>query len=327
MKNKQFIRFVTKASKFLIIVIAIDFLLGSVAEYLFFRQKSGKFARITYALREVEADVIILGSSHAHRHFVPSVLEQKLGMSFYNAGVQGQELLFNTVMAEIVLNRTKPKILIVNIDPYWMFESKTPYDRLSDLNPYYGEYPDIIKPIIDLKSPIEHYKNLSKAYRFNSTIVHIIKYYLSPQPDEKGFRPLGGKMSPEALRSASETEFRESMNKRKLDPNCVNAFEKLLSMAKEKNINLILVGSPHISGSWVKNNSSGLMEKIIRKHDIPYIDLTCCKNFTNHCELFNNPSHLNKAGALLFSSILADSLNRRSLKNIFARSNVLLQNQ
>lgn len=306
MKKNQYLLFIGKAIKFLAIFFIIDLLLGSVAEYLFYNQTTGKYARITNSLQKANAEVIVFGSSHAHRHYIPEILEKKLNMTCYNAGVQGQQLIFHTALAEIILSRTSPKLIILNVDPNWLFESKDSYERLSNLNPYYTYYPDILKPIINLKSNIEYIKVLSKGYRYNSTIVHVLRYYLKPQKDEKGYRPLTGRMKPVTY-YPTIAQVNQS-DPRRIDQNCVKAFKSFIQRTKEKGIELIFVTSPNPKGDVLNNHSSQTIRKIIKEEKLRLISCENHPEFTGRFEYFNDPGHLNKYGAIAFSEIVTDSL-------------------
>lgn len=144
-----------KSLKFLIIFFAIDFFFGFISKEIFLNQETGKYARITYSINENQSDILILGSSRAHRHYNPDVLEKKLNKICYNAGVKGQKLLFNVALGSIILERYNPEVIILNIDHNWFYEYNEAYDRLSDLYPYYWEHRSILKPIFNLNSTLD----------------------------------------------------------------------------------------------------------------------------------------------------------------------------
>lgn len=309
MKNNQYIQFAIKGIKFLIIFFLIDFTLGTITEYLFYNQSTGKYARITDSLQKTDADMIVFGSSHAHRHYVPEIFERKLNLSFYNAGVQGQQLLFHSALHEIVLSRTTPKVIIVNYEPNWFFVSRDSYERLSNLSPYYTYYPEILKPILNLKSNLENVKLISKGYRYNSIIVHVLRYYIKPQYAYKGYRPLMGKMKPvnyypEIVPANNVSDTRQ------IDPNCVEALKKLIKRTKEKGIELIFISTPNPKGDVINNRSSQMIKSIIREEQLRLINLTNHPEFTGRFEYFNDPGHLNKLGSIVFSEIATDSLQK-----------------
>jgi len=311
-KKNQLTLFFSKAIKFLAVFLLIDFSLGAVAKYLFFHQSSGKYARITYSLEKVNSDILIFGSSHANRHYVPTVFEKKLKLSCYNAGVQGQDILFHSAIEEIILNRIKPKIIILNIDENWLFESKESYDRLADLHPYYSNYSNVIKPILSLRSKFEYLILYLKSYKFNSTIVHIVKYFFQPQLSQNGYNPLYGKMSAPVLKTTQpRIKLNEETVKKQIDTNFINALNRFIQITKKNNIKLFFVESPNVNGIEIKNQSNEMIEEIIQKSSVPFIEFSGNKNFIGKYPLFNDDSHLNNNGAILFSELPSDSISNR----------------
>lgn len=317
MKN-EFKIFLLKLVKFVIIFIAIDYGFGSIAEALFFLQTKGKYARITYAIEKVSDDILIFGSSHANRHFVPGVFERELYLSCYNTGVQGQKILFLSAFKEMVLTRTTPKMIILNVDNDWLCCSTESYDRLADLHPYYSRYPDIIKSRICLKSKYDFLKLHLKSYQFNSTIVHIIKYAFDSQKDYKGYRPLFGKMSSENNKQVRINEVENIP----IDRNFESALINFILLSKRKRINLIFTLSPSVYGIDRSNYES--IQKILlfaEKYKIPVYDFTYDLHFINQNHLFHDPSHLNHEGALLFSELLAKRIKEDDKEIIVSYTN------
>ena len=72
----------------------------------------------------------------------PRCWRQELGLSCYNAGVLGQQILFHKTLESIVLERTTPDVIILDVDPSTLYESSETYDRLAELKPFYFRYPD-----------------------------------------------------------------------------------------------------------------------------------------------------------------------------------------
>ncbi|MGS0525487.1 hypothetical protein ACU8V7_10100 [Zobellia nedashkovskayae] len=293
-----------KAFKFLIIFVIADFLFGTVAKQLYFGQETGKQARITYSLKQVDTDILILGSSHANKHFVPNVFEQNLNKTCYNAGVQGQGVLFQDALVKMILQERKPELIILNIDDIWLYENNSNYDRLSDLHPYYWDYRDVLKPILGLKSKIPDFKLIFKSYQYNSTLVHAIKYLVSPQKDFEGYIPLKGVIKPQIQKGLEKRN--ESTETPKLDPNFISAYKSFIATCKINNVNLLFVVSPWYEQNDLSNNNSMLLlQEIAKTENIPVLNLYNDKRFLNQDKLFNDTSHLNDTGAHLFSEIVA----------------------
>lgn len=308
--NKNARTLILKAAFFLICLVFFDIVLGGINKYFFYKQKSGKYFRINYTM-EIAADkILIFGDSHAVRHYVPDVIQNELHLSCYNAGVLGQGILFQSILQSIVLGRTSPEIIILDVDPNSLLYSNDQYDRLSDLNPFYSKYPDIIGRAIEKKSKYEKIFLNSKLYQFNSTIAHIIRYWVAPQWDQKGYRPLFGELH----YSDSEIYDQEEENSEglhALDQNMIEAFKRFAANAKRKNAKLVYVISPSVKYRDISSNRSLKEIKIIANlYNIPYIDFWNHSAFIHHNELFNDTNHLNDKGAKLFSKMVSAEIKK-----------------
>lgn len=300
-----------KSLQFLLIFILIDLSLGSIAKEIFFSQKTGKYARLTHSIQIDSSEVLIMGSSHANRHYVPDILGKELNMTCFNAGVQGQGIIFHTALQKMILKRHKPKFIILNIDESWLFESVESYERLADLHPYYWDYRTELDPILSLHSEFNTFKLLFLSYQTNSTIVHVLKYFLLPQKDYKGYRPLNQQMEKPLSQKTelinSEMAKEEIQN---IDTSFVNMFEEFINNAKINDINLIFTISPHLyqANGMKVNKSLELMKSMAFEHGIPLFDFSDDRTFIEQYHLFNDPGHLNNDGAILFTKLLADTL-------------------
>jgi hypothetical protein len=316
--NKRYMVFMKKGFMFLLIFLLVEVTLGSAAQYLFFSQSSGKHARITKLIKEAEADLFVFGSSHAARHYVPSVFEEELGLTTHNAGVLGQQLLFHTSLLEMVLERTRPKVIILNIDSYWLFNSPVAYDRITDLSPYYWDYPEILAPKLRLYSEMEPLKLHFKSYQYNSTMVHALKYRLVPQPDDHGYIPLTGEMEPVDM---SEVEMViNPKGGQRIDENFVAALDRFIALTRKHQIKLIFVRSPNVLGNWGESASYKLIKEKADQADVPLFDYDKDQRFVANFDLFNDQAHLNDKGAKYFSRLISqdlDSLNRKEKQDVW----------
>ena len=171
-KEREHPHFLVKLFLFLIIVFLLDFATGSILKYLYYKQDSGLLYRTTYAIDSTKADVLIFGASRANHHYYPGAFEKRLHMSCYNAGRDGNDIFYHYAILQGVLKRYTPKIAILDFAREEFFKNQESYDRLSSLLPYYDRHPEM-RSIIQLKSPYEKYKLLSKIYPYNSLIFTI----------------------------------------------------------------------------------------------------------------------------------------------------------
>jgi hypothetical protein len=306
----EYYQLIKKTSLFLITLVILDVLLGGMARYSFFTQKSGKYYRMTYAIEQTTDSLIIFGSSHAINHYIPSIIEDSIGFSCYNAGIQGQGIMMFSTIQKILIQRYHPKIVLLNIDPEFLQTYKQRYDLLSDLYPYYFKHKKIIGDILKYKSKYERIKLLSELFQYNSTIVHIIKYWFIHQNSYKGYRPLKGEIPYSVLKNTNSKNETKNDNL-KIDTVFVSKFKEFINTTLQSDAALIFMVSPVIYKSNIENNKSfALIKEITKKFDIPMLNYRNDPSFLGKNKLFRDESHLNGEGAQVFSKIVAHDLKQ-----------------
>src|SRR6266498_4701938 len=161
-----------KLSVLFVTLIVLDFLIGSLLNFFYFKQKSGTLYRTTYSLEKTTADLIIFGSSTANHNYYPQLFQKRFNMSCYNTGRDGISVFYQYAVLESMLKRYSPKIAIYDFEYHEFRKEKNDYDRLSVLLPYYKTHSEI-RSVIELKSPYERLKLTSKVYPFNSMLFSI----------------------------------------------------------------------------------------------------------------------------------------------------------
>ena len=313
--RKQIHRFFKKMIFFIVFLAILDVLLGRFIEIVFFLQPSGKYARLTKAINNTTADILIFGSSHAHRHYVPSILEEATGLKCYNAGTKGQRMIFNLALQEVIFNHHVPKITILSIDPKFVYNDEKQYEKLSDLLPYYRKNHEL-RNVLYKRGPYEKYKLLSHLYPYNSTLVHIVYFYLNPQKDFSGYRPLIGNIKPHRSKYLENNndvddavDAEDESLKRDIDPNSIEALEKFIANCSRYGSKLIMIVSPNFAGNGYENDPSfNKIKGIVTQHKIPFINYSDNKMFALNGKYFHDFQHLNKNGARLFSHMVARQL-------------------
>lgn len=294
-----------------IIFISLDFSIGKILNYYYFKQKHGEYYVLTKTINNPthqSADILILGSSRARRHYNPEVISQTLNMSCYNAGYDAQSILFHKALLDIIEEKYKPEIIILDINNNELLYEEISYDQLSILLPYVQYYPELWNTLL-LKSPFEKIKYLSKIYPYNSLLDKIVRGNMDSmhgENDINGFVPFYGSYN----RDITEKSFPETT----LDKNKIDAFNSFIDICKKKNIKLFVVYSPEYLK--ILNNSSSI-EYIIDKckqNDIDYITYQNNADFLKG-ELFREALHLNNVGADEFSLDLSLKLKEKIGEN------------
>ena len=302
--------FFRRSLAFLVFFAVFDLAFGYVATQVFFSQETGKYARVANVI-DGEADVLVMGSSHANRHYVPAVMETELDASVLNAGAQGQHLLFQTALLKVVLENYTPELVILNVDDWWMYSSEEAYERLADLHPYYWEYREQLEPALSLEGRLIDVTLLSRTYQTNSTIAHAARYFLAPRPDDNGYLPLHSTMD-EPTADVIEERRTSASREREIDERFVSSFEEFISVLEDRDVELIVVVSPEavrIDRSETNYESFETMRSIAEENDVPFLDFTNDDAFVEQYHLFYDTSHLNDDGARMFSKLVAEHVH------------------
>ena len=296
-------KFMVKILLFFAMVVAIDFGVGFVGDYLTSHVKSGDTKR-TYDLAMKDYhDVLILGSSRARHHYETPFLSDALGLDVYNAGYDGNGVILAYGLLEMILERYQPKLIIYDVEPAFdinVYEPDNNHKRyISRLKPYYRH--NAIGKIIEDVSSEEWYKVHSGMIRYNMSIITMLhENYRNDNDEKKGFSPLIGEY---------EREPEKNDGMKVLDSFKLRYMDRLLVLAKKKQVPIIVVASP----KYGSGSSSGLQPVVgICKHnDVEFIDFYADSVFMRHKEWFKEPMHLNKKGAMAFSEKILTLISDR----------------
>lgn len=303
-------RLVNKLTAILLMVFLLDFAIGNMLRYFYFKQVSGLYYRTTYAMDSTQADILIFGSSRASHHYVPEVFEDSLKMSFYNTGRDGNFLLFNYAVFKAILSRYTPKIILFDVNDNELLKNTADYERLSSLLPYYKNHPEI-RNIINLRSPYEKTKLISSIYPFNSMFLTIaignLNLNKERKVDRKGYVPLHNTM-------LNTTLYYSEDSKGETDNIKIKALKKIIHMCREREIQLYFVNSPVYSKEAILD-SIGLVGRIIIEEKATYWSYTKEPLFLENPEYFQDIAHLNDDGAKLFTKILVNRIKDNMTKN------------
>lgn len=297
---KNPIKIIQRIMIFTILVVVLDYVVGSGLEYLYYKQKVGLYARTTYGLEETTADLLIFGSSSANHHYNPSIFEEILNLSAYNEGRDGIEILYHTALLKGILRRYTPKIIILNLTPNEL-STELGYDRLSSLLPYHEKYPEM-KEIISLRSRFENWKLLSKIYPYNSTFLTIlngIHRMTGTKIQDKGYVPILGSIITNNLNEEYFSQYQ-------IDSNRVKTLSVFIDQCKMRKISLYLVFSPIYS--FINQETGTMVEakRISAEKGIFCYNFISDPRFKGQSSLFKDNGHMNHDGATKFSKIMAN---------------------
>lgn len=283
------------------IVAVVDIGFGKMCNLLEDHAKGGLIKRIKQTAMIQDADVVIMGSSRAHHHYVPSVLSDSLGMTVYNAGVDGNGIVLAKGLYDMMAKRYSPKVIIYDVEPcfdinvYAEDGNNTRY--IGSLRPYVSD--SDVSDIINRIDPSERYKNLSAMFRYNSKIVDLVKdQVVVGDYTEDGFAPMYGEMKENPDITAKGLAA-------PIDTVKLEIMEEFIASVSNSNTRLIVVASPRYGA--VSSEVFEPVRKLCAKYEVVlwdyYSDFTFQQKY-----LFKEPSHMNGSGAIEFSKAIANRL-------------------
>ena len=136
-------------------------------------------------------DIVMIGASRCHHHYVSSIISDSLGMSVYNCGMQGSENIYSHyVTLCLILERYKPKVVCVEVMASDFDNQKDPFAKLSYFAPYFG-YCSGADSVFLLGGLYWKY-TISHLYRYNAKAAsNIAGLFISRQErDDHGYLPV-----------------------------------------------------------------------------------------------------------------------------------------
>lgn len=299
-------RFLILIAVFFALVAVVDVCCGFGFDYLKSHAKGGNTYKHYYIAEKCEADVLILGSSRAAHHYVPSIIEDSLDLSCYNAGESGCGIIPAYAYYKMVTERHKPKLVIYEVTPQFDYLVTDEYSKyLGHIRQFYYK-----KPVRELYAifgaDLDEIRYMSKMYQNNShLIINIIDWFLSPS--KLGYQPLYGVLSEESI-ERKKSEIRK-FPIREVDNDKLKLLEKFIVATKDDGVPLILSISPSYEGT-PKDELVWYDEaiRLAEKYGVRFIDANQMEGISHNREAFQDFVHMNDKGATLYTQNLAGLL-------------------
>lgn len=273
-------RFLTQIVVFFGLVAVIDVGSGFGFEYLKSHAKGGDTYKNYYLAEKCEDDVLILGSSRAARHYVPSVFEDLLELTCYNAGEPGCGIIPAYAQYKMVVERHKPQLVIFEVTPNYDYYISDDYSKYLGRIRQYG-YKDAVRELYSsFGDKWDNVKALSNMYRNNSSIVHNLLDQFS-HSFNKGYEPLYGILSLSAIEK-SETENKKNKKNNKdytIDTLKLQYVQKLIQATKRDTVPLVFVISPsYYVLTYEERKQYNEAIELAQAYSIPFLDCSEVEN-------------------------------------------------
>lgn len=257
--------------------------------------------KINKMVNDVEAEILLMGTSRCHQHYVPSIIKDTTGMSVYNGGINASDNIYaHYILLNLIFDRYKPDVICLEVSTNDFCTQEEPFNSIGFFSPYFGRNEDS-DSIFRLAGVYWPYK-LLHAYRYNAKATSSLAgLFFSPDhtPDD-GYVPQPQPVHPV---SVAPPHFECPIN---VDSNKLRYLQKFIDICKDNDILLVFTISPEYS--YVKKDHYSLLKDIAMKNNIQILDYHTKGLFISNPELFHDGAHLWDKGASLYSSIFASDL-------------------
>ncbi len=297
---------------FIVILIVLDRGIGFLLEYAYKHQKLGSNAITTYAIEKSKEDILIFGSSRASHHYDSNIITDSTGLSAYNCGRDGTNIIYSAAILPEILERHNPKLIVLDLtlNEFSQEEAASLNEMLPTmLLPYINTSKQIENTVLKVK-PDEVYKaKISKIYAYNSLLTSIVMSYMNADiKNVKGYQPLTGSRL-QNKKGKTNNEFKV-IKYEKVDDYARSRLVYFVQQVQSRNIPMIAVMTPMYTAPFAATASMKEMEAILNKYHVPFYDYSTRPAFFKK-ELFHDNSHMNRTGATMFTDSLVPIIKQR----------------
>lgn len=263
-------------------------------------------SRTYFSLYEVDTPIIIVGSSRASHHYIPSMIKDSLQKETYNIGRDGCFFRYNCCINQFITKRYTPEIIIWECSETDLFYSND--NRLQSLYPFYNRNDIVTKIINESETEKRKVQLQSKLYKYNSIALKILTRSLirSKNEDKRmGYQPL----APSRLKTDLTLNI-DSIPNEEIDQTKVNQLRTTLEQITSNGTKLFIFISPKykLLDESKTNTSLEMMRKVCNEYNVPIFDNRQLTEFYEHPEYYKDATHLNNIGAERYTEIVIEQL-------------------
>jgi len=308
---------VVRILAFFVFLAVTAILLNLLVDHGLRRIRTSKFGSMNRIMSgEVNADIVINGSSRALDHYDPRIIESVTGHTGYNLGMNASQTdLQLAVLKAYLAHNAKPRVVIQNLDPFTFVTTRrgdiydpgyyVPYLWDNDL----CEGLRVIDPVVLKWKYIPLYGYSVEDMRFTWLTGLLGAVGVNPKEDYfQGFDPQYRPWTADFDRFKKEQTDGFTPP---IEAAAVGDLEAIAQLCRDRGIQLIFVYSPEFAEvQELERNRGEIFTKfreIAAKYQVPFWDYSnapICKEQ----KYFYNSQHLNADGAAVFSADLAQKL-------------------
>ncbi len=255
-------------------------------------------------------DAVFMGSSRVLRNINPLLFDSLTGILSYNAGIDGANFTLIDILTRRFIEQHKPKYIFINLDPYTMerdsevFYYPQFYPHIHDvgMNELAFIEPSLLLgnryPFIAISYMDDNLKGEATATSFSAENNNDVML------NHRGFEPL---LNPDYHGSTDTFSLTLSCDK--------NAFKKLDSLCAyctAQHCKVFFMMAPICRATNEHGQNIEIyyseLRNIEARYNISEFNFYDRPGFTK--AMFFNQTHINQAGAIVYTRLLADTFNK-----------------
>ncbi len=301
---------------FFCLIVALIFGVNSVVNAGLRRIKTSGFGVSNKIVQgQINADIIISGSSRAVSHYDPGIIGPIVGKSVFNLGRNGSQTDMQLAVLKTYLrHNSKPKLVIHNLDAFSFVTTREVYDPAQYM-PYLNE-PDLYNALHQIDGAVWWKTKYLPLYGYAAEDMRFtwlagLRGFFGWSPREDsflGFTPRTGLWTEDFEKFKEANPDGVSFS---IEPAGVRIMEELAQLCHDDNIRLVFVYSPEFRGmQGLTKNRAEIFDQfhaVAERYQATVWDFSDWK-YSDEKQYFRNSQHLNAEGAALFSKDFSEKL-------------------
>jgi len=303
-------RFLLKSSIFFTLLLIIAVFLNSRFKHTIHPNDYYRFQYEEIIHRTVNADNVIIGTSHATHGIQPEILN-KSGTSFFNFSLNGANPKFYLIWYKNIFKPfyKKPRYVIIAVE-WFLFDNKwlaRMYEQDSEYFPQSVFLEDYLRDrefnrsalIINRYPLFKYLKSPQKLFHYDARPLLISKY-------KDGYIPY------QITKRKIKEFYPINVN---VDESQQKNFEELIGILRNDGVKIIFINPPAYNTNVERYKNVPIYayyERLAAKYQIPFINYNLeRRSFINSNKLYySDGGHLNYLGSCEFSKLLKEDLEK-----------------
>lgn len=260
---------------------------------------------------KIQSDVLIYGSSRGARDIIASQLADSLKTTAYNLAFPGSGVEFHTFLLEQTLkngNKKPSLVMLVVDDPTELLPNGLLHFRLDRLYPLV-KYPVIREQLVERDGKNEYLSKFFIVSQLGISNFNVLQKHFRPIDTlfSDGSMPISwqdSRFNGKYINNIAYYNIKEEI------PSNREAYMKFVKLCRDNNIRLLIVSPPNCYKSTIGFNER---MKELAGNEAAYLLFDSTKAYTKDGSYYYDDVHLKSNGAVIFTSEVAEYINKNGL--------------